>query len=143
MKQHLAQIRTTVESASFGGVNLLYVGDNSPVKASETVHSFVMGYAQGKVLTKDVALTDTLLINDSYSDGDPGDINDPDAGLFDEGIWVPAQVDPLNGLFIAMPLFNVRDAWPDTAPESTRPVEDYDLILNIEMLVEEYMLPNG
>jgi flagellin len=128
VKQHLAQIRTTVESASFGGVNLLYVGDNSPVKASETVNSFVMGYAQGKVITKDLVLTDTLLINDSYSDGDPGDNNDPDAGLFDNGIWVPLQEDTNNGAFSVFPLFNISGAWSGTAPETTRPLEDYDLI---------------
>jgi flagellin len=81
--QRMLQIRSILSSSSFGGVNLLYVGDNSPINAHEVVNSFVTGYAEGKVLTKELPLKDTLLVNDSYMDDATFSYDPDDGGLLD------------------------------------------------------------
>jgi flagellin len=136
--QHFQQIRSLVRSASFNGVNLLHMDDNSGVEAKDVTNTFVTGYVGGKVLTLDLPLMDTLLINDSnmdaatFSNLDPGN-----QGILDASLTLnttgPDGVTHSTGLAMF--------TWWSVSVlgGSTRPIEKTnDMVRTIEMYVQKY-----
>ncbi|WP_104666874.1 flagellin N-terminal helical domain-containing protein [Ensifer adhaerens] len=116
------QARGAMLAASFAGVNLLYHEKNEPVKASQQVFSFVIGYADGKVQTMDVSAMDTLLLNDdfgSYPTSYPGEYN-PEKTLFDGSdiIDAPGTFTPAAIYWFNMPLSNPVTGDPEAYPVS-------------------------
>jgi len=90
--QHMQQIRSILRGSSFAGTNLLYMGDNSPVEARNVTNTFVTGYANGRALTVDLPLTDTLLVNDSYMDAATFSNSDPgNGGLLDPSMSLTVE----------------------------------------------------
>lgn len=137
INQHFDQIRTAVESASFGGINLIYMGDDNPVFAKDVTHSFVTGYADGKVQATDLALTDTLLINDSWIDDHAFTPTVMSAGLFDRGFMVTMKFDASPDLTFGNEAFNSGGV--DVAGNGTTyPIKNNNLIRNIEEMVSLY-----
>jgi flagellin len=136
--QHMLQIRTILQSSSFAGVNLLYVGDNSPVRASEVVNSFVTGYADGRVLTSDLALKDTLLVNDSFMDAATFSNMDPeDDGLFDPPYSL--SVVGADGETHATGLASFSQYSVSWEGGRTTPItKSNDMIRTVEMYVQRY-----
>ncbi|WP_337182171.1 flagellin [Shinella sp.] len=114
------QARDAMLSASFAGVNLVYHDKTEPVKASEQVFSFVIGYANSKVQTMDVSAMDTLLLNDGfgvYPTSYPGQYN-PEKTLFDGGeiIDAPGTFTPAAVYWYNIPLSNPITGDPEAYP---------------------------
>jgi len=114
------QARDAMLSASFAGVNLVYHDKTEPVKASEQVFSFVIGYANSKVQTMDVSAMDTLLLNDGfgvYPTSFPGQYN-PEKTLFDGGeiIDAPGTFTPASVYWYNIPLSNPVTGDPEAYP---------------------------
>ncbi|WP_244494307.1 MULTISPECIES: flagellin [unclassified Ensifer] len=114
------QARDAMLAASFAGVNMLFHEKNEPVKASQQVFSFVIGYADGKVQTMDVSAMDTLLLNDdfgSYPTSYPGEYN-PEKTLFDGSdiIDAPGTFTPAAIYWYNIPLSNPVTGDPEAYP---------------------------
>lgn len=114
------QAKGAMLSASFAGVNMLYHGKHEPVKASQQVFSFVIGYAGGKVQTMDVSAMDTLLLNDdfgSYPTSYPGEYN-PEKTLFDGSDFfdAPGSFTPAAIYWYNIPLSNPVTGDPEAYP---------------------------
>lgn len=62
MRQHWAQIMSTVKSSSFAGVNLL-TNTTGPADLKNGSLDLVTGYADGHIITSKVSLLDTVVIN--------------------------------------------------------------------------------
>lgn len=125
------QAKAAMLSASFAGVNMLYHEKNEPVKASQQVFSFVIGYADGKVQTMDVSAMDTLLLNDdfgSYPTSYPGEYN-PEKTLFDGSdiIDAPGTFTPAAIYWYNIPLSN-----PVTGDPEAYPVKPTYILQSIE-----------
>lgn len=131
MQQFQDQARAAMMSASFAGVNLLYHTKDDPVKASEKVHSFVVGYGQGEIHTLDVDAMDFLLLNDdvgSYPTTYPGQYN-PEKSLFDSSDTLPTA-----GSFVpaAVYWYNIPLSNPDTGEPEAYDVNPSFVLMNIE-----------
>ncbi|MDP9837698.1 flagellin [Neorhizobium huautlense] len=131
MQQYQNQARAAMMSASFAGVNLLYHTKDDPVKASEKVHTFVVGYAQGEVQTLDIDAMDFLLLNDdvgSYPTTYPGQYN-PEKSLFDS-----SDILPTAGSFVpaAVYWYNIPVSNPDTGEPEAYDVNPSYVLMNIE-----------
>lgn len=110
MQQLQDQARAAINSASFAGVNLLHHSKGEDKKASETVHSFVVGYDNGKVRTMDVDAMELLLINDDFgSEPFPYALGyNPEQALFDSGetVLAPGSFTPAGVYWFNIPLTN-------------------------------------
>ena len=131
MQQYQDQARAAMMSASFAGVNLLYHTKDDPVKASEKVHTFVVGYAQGEVQTLDIDAMDFLLLNDdvgSYPTTYPGQYN-PEKSLFDSSDTLPTA-----GSFVpaAVYWYNIPVSNPDTGEPEAYDVNPSYVLMHIE-----------
>lgn len=116
------QAKGAMLAASFAGVNMLYHEKHEPVKASQQVFSFVIGYADGKVQTMDVSAMETLLLNDdfgSYPTSYPGEYN-PEKTLFDssEIIDAPGSFTPASFYWYNIPVSNPVTGDPEAYPVS-------------------------
>ncbi|MGH6810004.1 MAG: flagellin [Ensifer adhaerens] len=99
---------------------MLYHGKHEPVKASQQVFSFVIGYADGKAQTMDVSAMDTLLLNDdfgSYPTSYPGEYN-PEKTLFDGSDFfdAPGSFTPAAIYWYNIPLSNPVTGDPEAYP---------------------------
>ncbi len=122
IQQFQNQARDAMVAASFSGVNMIYHDKTEPVKASEQVFSFVIGYAAGKVQTMDVSAMDTLLLNDGfgvYPTSFPGQYN-PEATLFDGSdiIDAPGTFTPAAVYWYNFPMSNPVTGDPEAYPVS-------------------------
>lgn len=79
-------IATTIDSSNFNGVNLLKVEKGGPSLSSSM--EFISGLAGSRILTTDVKLKDTVLINYNRT----GDYYDHEAGAAEQGI-IDGKVD--------------------------------------------------
>ena len=117
MQQYQDQARAAIMSASFAGVNLVHHTKNEAAKASETVHSFVIGYSQGKVQTLDIKAMDLLLINDDAgSEPYPYALGyNPEQALFDlgESVLGPGSPTPAGVYWFNIPISNPVTGEPE------------------------------
>ncbi|TCQ24849.1 flagellin [Rhizobium sp. PP-CC-3G-465] len=131
MQQYQNQARDAIESASFGGINLVHHTKNEPKKASETVRSFVVGYAEGKVQTMDVKAMDLLLINDASGEEPYPYVlgYNPEASLFDslETVLAPGSLHPA-----AVTWFNADGTDPITGDFDTVDISPSWVLMGIE-----------
>ncbi|TCQ07668.1 flagellin [Rhizobium sp. PP-F2F-G36] len=131
MQQYQNQARDAILSASFSGVNLLHHTKTEAAKASETVHSFVIGYGQGNVQTLDVKAIDVLLINDDAgSEPYPYALGyNPEQALFDlgESVLGPGSLTPAGVYWFNIPVSN-----PDTGEPEAYDVNPSFVLMKIE-----------
>jgi flagellin len=125
------QAKSSMQSASFAGVNMLYHAKKEAVKASEQVFSFVIGYAGGKVQTMDIKAMDTLLLNDdfgSFGTTFPDQFN-PERTLFDSSdiIDAPGSFTPA-----AISWYNIPVSNPVTGDPEAYPVNPTYILQSIE-----------
>ena len=117
IQQYQNQARAAIESATFSGVNLIHHTKNAPEKASETVHSFVVGFAEGQVQTLDVRAMDLLLINDDFgSEPYPYVLGyNPEKALLDDGetVMAPGSFTPASVYWYNIPLSNPTTGEPE------------------------------
>lgn len=131
------QAKSSMQSASFAGVNMLYHDKKEAVKASEQVFSFVIGYAGGKVQTMDVKAMDTLLLNDDfgrYPTTHPLQFN-PEKTLFDSNdvIDAPGSFTPA-----AIYWYNIPVSNPVTGDPEAYPINPTYILQSIENHVVRY-----
>lgn len=130
IQQYQDQAKAAITSATFSGVNLLHHTKNEPTKASETVYSFVVGYAEGAVQTLDVRAMDLLLINDDVgSEPYPYVLGyNPEQALFDSGevVLAPGSFTPAN-----IHWYNSPGTNPVSGPE-TYEIERSFVLMNLE-----------
>lgn len=94
MMQHWKQIKTTVDSSSFSGINLLRNDSKSTSIETATV-DLVTGYANGVVLTSKVHLKDTVMMNYGRSTSGFLEVT-PNIGFVDQDFGIAGN--PLTAL---------------------------------------------
>lgn len=136
--QHMQQIRGIFESASFNGLNLLYMGDNSPIEAKTVTNTFVTGFSNGKVQTMDLPLTDTLLVNDSLMDAATfSNMNPGNGGLLDSSFSL--LVTGSNGVSHATGIAMYTNWSVSASGGQTQAIErSNDMVRKIEFYTQRY-----